>query len=607
MGRHSSDVPAWESDALRPRPPRRIPERPVPDQPVLERRVPQPPIPGPPTYAAGYRAIAAHNAAAERASAAERAAARIHPRRQPVDDHIVDAETVVIVPGRRRAKSLGGALLITLAATVLPGSGHLILRRRTGWLILASFLLVVAGGAAFVTKVPRSRILEYLLTPDTLAAVIIGCFLATVLWLATVLRTYDIARPRKLRLGKHFAGSAVVFVLCLGVAAPFAFAGYTLNAQRNLLNALFPSGSDGARTPAGDANAIKKPRINILLLGSDAGEGRVGTRTDTMVVASVDTKTARTVLFSLPRNTSFAQFPPTSAMAKQFPKGFHNPSEPASGNYLLNAVYAFGADNPAVAPATPSRDPGLNLLMSSISYMLGLDLDYYIRVDMAGFAAIVDALGGLDVNVGTAPVPMGGIGPFGEVVKPFGWIPAGRQHLNGQQALWYARSRTNSTDYIRMGRQRCLLQYMVEQKTPVDVLKNFQAVSSATKDSVVTNIPQEVLPALVTLAGKAKSRPLESIAFDPNLPDPQQRDGRFNTGDPNFPLMKQVVHDTLNPPAAASAAPMTSAAAPITTKPPTSSRKTAMPKTSTPPPAATTSPAPQPVSLGEVCSGTPTG
>jgi LCP family protein required for cell wall assembly len=329
-----------------------------------------------------------------------------------------------------------------------------------------------------------------------------------------------------------------------------------------------------------------------------------------MVVASIDTKTARTILFALPRNLAYAQFPPNSKMAAQFPRGFHNASEPSSGNYLLNAVYAFGGENPAVAPSTPSHDPGLNLLMSSISHMLGLDLDYYIKVNMAGFASIVDALGGLDVNVGPAAVPMGGIGPFGEVVRPFGWIPAGQQHLNGEQALWFARSRTNSSDYVRMGRQRCLLQYMVDQKTPVDVLKNFQAVSAATKDSVSTNIPQEVLPALVTLAGKAKAHPLQSIAFDPDLPDPSQSDGRFNTGSPNFALIKQVVRDTVNAAAETSSGAPTSAA-PTTTaapagNPPASGRRSTTSK-SPPTGAATGASGPQPVSLEQVCSATPTG
>src|SRR5262249_30439252 len=157
-------------------------------------------------------------------------------------------------------------------------------------------------------------------------------------------------------------GAFVVTVLCAGVASPFAFAAYTVDAQRTLLDALFPS--SGADTPTGDVEAIKKPRINIFLVGSDAGEGRIGTRTDTMVVASVDTRSGEHTLFSLPRNIPHAPFPPDSAMAKQFPKGFGNPQYPSSG--LLNGVYAFGDEHPQLAPQGPSRSPGLNLVMSAV-------------------------------------------------------------------------------------------------------------------------------------------------------------------------------------------------------------------------------------------------
>src|SRR5262249_5089932 len=149
--------------------------------------------------------------------------------------------------------------------------------------------------------------------------------------------------------------------------------------------------------------AIKKPRINIFLVGSDAGAGRIGARTDTMVVASVDTRSGRTIPLSLPRNMAHAPFPPGSAMAAQFPRGFNDPQDPSSG--LLNGVYAYGAEYPQVAPQGPSRNPGLNLLMSSVSHILGLDLDFYIQVNMSGFASIIDALGGLDVNVGPEPLP----------------------------------------------------------------------------------------------------------------------------------------------------------------------------------------------------------
>ena len=101
--------------------------------------------------------------------------------------------------------------------------------------------------------------------------------------------------------------------------------------------------------------------------------------------------------------------------------------------------------------------PGLNLLLSSVSYLLALPVDYYVEVDMAGLAAIIDALGGVTVDVGPVPLPIGGVTYDGRHVTPDGYVPAGVQHLDGNQALWFARSRRNSDDYDRMARQRCLM------------------------------------------------------------------------------------------------------------------------------------------------------
>lgn len=490
----------------------------------------------------------------------------------PVSSRVVDAKTAPIpVPGRRRARrrarsrwTLGRALLITAAAALLPGSGHLLLRRRAGGLILCGFLGLLGAAAVLVLWVPRSALLEYVLSTQVLRIAIVGCALIGLAWVAVVLRTYVLARPRRLGTGSRVGGAGVALLLCVAVLAPFGFGAYLANAQRNLLDTLFPGASDAAASDVGasDAAVIGKPRINIFLIGSDAGPDRDGTRTDTMVVASIDTRTGRTTLFGLPRNIEFAQFPPGSPMAKRFPSGFQDPSDPTSGDYLLNAVYAYGNDHPWLAPAGPSPNRGLNLLSSSVARMLGLTIDYYIQLDMQGFASVIDALDGLEVNVGPTPIPMGGIGAFGGTVKPIGYIPPGRQHLDGEQALWFARSRTNISDYDRMGRQRCLIQYLVDQKSPIDVLRNFQAIAAATTDSLSTNIPQSALPALVALAGKARERPLESVSFDPSLPDPGEPDGRFSTARPDFPYMRQVVRNALDPSTAPAPTPARTTATP---------------------------------------------
>lgn len=456
-------------------------------------------------------------------------------------------------------RSLGTALLATAAATVAPGSGHLILgRKRTGALLLGGFLLIIVALVLIVLNVGREALLQNLLSTRTLYGLAIGLLVVALAWVAVIVRTYLLARPNGLAMGQQSIGFLVVAALCLVVAAPLGFGANLANTQVNFINDLFPSESGGTSA----AEAIAKPRLNVLLVGSDAGPDRTGARTDTMMVASLDTRTARTVLFGLPRNIEYAQFPPDSPMGEKFPDGFHDRANPDSGNFLLNAVYAYGLENPALAPAGPTKDPGLNMLNQTIGYMLGLDLDYYVEVNMAGFASIIDALGGITVDVGAVPLPIGGITPSGRRVEPDYYIPAGVQTLNGTDALAFARSRTSGTDYERMGRQRCLLQNLLTQKGAADLLTNFQSVAKATTETVATNVPQEVLPQLVALAGN-NALDLQSVAFDPSLPDPEEPDGKFNTGKPNFPYMRQVVQNAINGSADPAAGPAPDAGRPV--------------------------------------------
>lgn len=491
----------------------------------------------------------------------------------------------------RRFRTLGRALLTTLAATVLPGAGHLVLKRfRTGAAILAVFLLGIGTLLVLGLRADRSTLLGSLLSSRVLVGGAIGLLVVALAWMAVIVRTYVLARPTGLRTGKRLLGAGAVTVLCLAVAAPLAFGAQLANSQRQLVNTLFPSQAGG--TPA--TEAIDKPRLNVLLVGSDAGPDRRGTRTDTMMVASLDTRTGRTILFGLPRNIQRAQFPPGSPMARRFPRGFHDDDNPLSGDYLLNGVYGYAHNFPEVAPAGPTADPGLNLLHSSIETMLGLKLDYYVEVNMAGFAAIIDALGGLTVDVGPEPLPVGGITPSGRRVKPDRYIAAGMQHLDGTDTLAVARSRTNTDDYARMGRQRCLLQYVLQQKSPATLLTNFQSVATATTNSVATNIPQQVLPALVTVANDAGTVALESVSFDPSLTDPNEPDGRFDTARPDYDLMKKVVRDTIaGPPPAPPVAPPTSTP-PSASAAPRGDRSAAAPTTRPPPTSG-------PVSLSQSC------
>ncbi|MFP5070141.1 LCP family protein [Pseudonocardia nantongensis] len=475
-------------------------------------------------------------------------------------------------PGRKRPldtarSSLAAALGLTAASTVLPGSGHLALRRRrTGGLIIGTLLAIVVGLAVLVLLTRRSTLLQNLLSTTTLTVIAGVLVLGGIGWIAQIARTYALARPRGMPLGRRILGTGTAALMCLTVAVPFGFGVELLNSQRGLLNSLFQGGGTSA------AEALGKPRLNVLLLGSDAGDDRTGTRTDTMMVASIDTVSGRTTLFSLPRNIQRAEFPPGSPASEEFPSGFNDPSG-SSGDYLLNAVYAYGQRNPQVAPQGPTPDPGLNLLQSTISYMTGLPLDYYLEVNMAGFTSMIDAVGGVTVNVGPEPIPVGGVTAGGTYVKPDYYIQPGMQTLNGTDALWFARSRRNGTDYQRMGRQRCLIQSVVAETSATELITRFQQIAAVTRDHVATDMPQQVLPALAVLADEGFR--LESVAFDPSLPDPNTSSGTFDTSDPDVPYMQEVVRSAIAepppPPDPALAAPPPAAPTPSDSASPDSS------------------------------------
>ncbi|WP_345419558.1 LCP family protein, partial [Pseudonocardia xishanensis] len=519
----------------------------------------------PPRRAAQARAATGRSEAGSGAEAthAVRASERSLPTRAvPAAERAARKRAAARDEGPAR-RTLGAALATTAASTLVPGSGHLLLRRRrTGGIILGLFLLIVAAVVVAALTLHRTTLLETVLSTKTLAVAALGLLVIGLAWVAVVARTYALARPRDMGWGRKILGTGVAAVLCMCVAVPFGYAADLANSQRSLLNELFDGGAGGTAA----AEAIAKPRLNVLLLGSDAGPDRTGTRTDTMMLASIDTASGRTTLFGLPRNIQRAEFPPGTPMAKQFPNGFHDPKDPLSGNYLLNAVYAYAHEHPDLAPKGPTDDIGLNLLQATISYMTGLPIDYYLEVNMAGFSSLVDAMGGVTVNVGPTPIPINGVTADGRHVKPDGYIQPGVQNLSGEEALWFARSRRDSTDYDRMSRQRCLINAVLEQKSPTDLIANFQAVAQATKDNVDTNLPQAVLPALASLAGEGFS--LQSIAFDPSLPDPNEPDGRFDTGRPDVEYMQKVVREAIDPPAVA-ATPAPTTTAPTTTAPTT--------------------------------------
>jgi polyisoprenyl-teichoic acid--peptidoglycan teichoic acid transferase len=181
-----------------------------------------------------------------------------------------------------------------------------------------------------------------------------------------------------------------------------------------------------------------------------------------------------------------------------------------------------------------------------VSTMLGLPLHHHVLISMNGLAAVIDALGGVTVDVGPEPLPIGGVTYSGRRVRPLGYVPPGLQHLNGEQALWYARSRRDSDDYSRMARQRCLIEALVHQNSPTELLLRFRSLAAAMTGSITSDVPRDLLPALVSLVEAHFPPRLRTVSFDPQLADPSEPGGRFRPADPDVRYMREVVRQTLS-------------------------------------------------------------
>ncbi|MFS2292087.1 MAG: LCP family protein, partial [Actinomadura sp.] len=332
------------------------------------------------------------------------------------------------------------ALLAAAVSPALPGLAHL----RAGRVRLGAALLAVQAallaGAVIAAGHGRSLILELSVSPGWLLALAVGSVVLAGLWAALIIHSYTVLVPEGLSPPLRLAGAVAVSVLCLLAVVPPVTLAHFGRLQRDLVTDTFAeergAGAAGrpgrpSAPPDGDPWA-RIPRLDVLLIGGDADVGRPGIRTDSMTLASIDTRTGNTVLLSLPRNL---QSVPVWSGRKRIPF----PDEE-----LLNAVYETGRRRPEVlAGGGRVRNPGAELLKRTVAHILGRPVPYYAMVDMRSFRQIVDAIGGVRICVGEAiPVPRQQV--------PAGVLKPGCRRLSGREALWYGRSRTGSSDYARM-------------------------------------------------------------------------------------------------------------------------------------------------------------
>lgn len=412
------------------------------------------------------------------------------------------------------------AWVLWLLTIFVPGGAQVVAgNKKLGRFALGVTMLIWAAiVVALVMFLVNREWLIHLAADTTNQMILAGVLIAlAVWWLILFLNTLALTRPGLLAPGMRVIVTFVIVATMAVTTASLGYGSYLLLKSREAITTIFAQGP-----PVKEAEG----RYNILVMGGDAGKGRVGLRPDSTQVWSIDARTGRAVVISIPRNLQNVPFPKSSPMSKVYPDGF------SCGNEcIFNAIYPTAErDHKDLYPG--NANPGAQATMEAASAITGLDVQSYVVVDMGGFRELINALGGVTITSG-GWVPYHGKADPQTGLKTK-WFEPGQHHFTGNQALWFARSRYFTDDYHRIRRQQCLQQAMVNQFQPANVLTNFTAIVDSGKQVVHTDIPQSQLGSFISLADKTRQHPFKRLTL--GAPDFGTAAEKFST----HPDYKQI-------------------------------------------------------------------
>ncbi len=426
-----------------------------------------------------------------------------------------------------------------LLSALIPGLGQATLgARRRAAMIALPFIGLIAIAAIAVILDPKHAI-DTILTPGVLVAVLV---------LVVGIGTYHVlAIVDAFRLGNRVAvgeeppvarrralGSPLLLIALSGIIGLYGIVEFVGVKAYQATQAIFvdpgtgleiPSASFSPRPsatsgppPSGPATAPPPPsptpvpvpawaedgRLNLLLVGSDAGPGRWLARTDTMIVLSVDIASGRAALFGIPRNIVNVPLPPESAGA------FSNGRFPE----FLNGLYVYAYHDPKHFPGADGDTRGFRAVTGAIQELVGQPLDGAVFVNLNGFVDLIDAIGGLWVDspytVYDSHYPLPNGTGYIEIS-----LPAGCHKLTGEKALEYARSRHMDSDYGRMQRQQRVLVAVAKQLDPLALLPRVPDLLDIAKQNLLITVPGSEIGNIAALAARVDKTDIQTIQLSP--------------------------------------------------------------------------------------------
>ena len=247
---------------------------------------------------------------------------------------------------------------------------------------------------------------------------------------------------------------------------------------------------DGAGTEA-DESTVGVPAINILLLGTDGRPDEADTpRTDTMMLFTLDPQNQTAGLLSLPRDL-WIPIPGLGYSSK------------------INTAFQLGE-------SVGYPGGGRQLAKDTVSSFIGQPVQYYVRVNFDGFEELVDLIGGVDVVVPTT------IHDEQYPTSDYGYqtfhLDAGTQHLDGETALKYVRTRNVDDDYSRARRQQQVLRSVADKVLRADMiptlLQKLPRLLYTMRSSIETDIPMATLLELANYGRESSLREVHQLVLD---------------------------------------------------------------------------------------------
>jgi LCP family protein required for cell wall assembly len=242
-------------------------------------------------------------------------------------------------------------------------------------------------------------------------------------------------------------------------------------------------------------------RVNLLLMGIDQRGNQEGYwRTDTLIIVTIDPE-ARTVgMISIPRDL-------------WVPIWAYDIENRINTAHYYGDVYDYPGGGPALA-----RD--------TVAYNLGIPIHHYVRINFTAFETLIDEIGGIDIyveeTINDPTYPDEGIG-----YDPF-YLPAGQNHLGGEIALKYARTRHGRGDFDRARRQQQVLLAARDQVVKLDqlprLIANGPQILSALGDTIRTDLTFDQAVQVAQILNDVPPEAFRGAVIDRNYTQPYETD-----------------------------------------------------------------------------------